>query len=128
MIKNKWVVLKFRINIILKASGVLNMILDGFPLSPGTFCNIQLFISGALSAKVDFNFYTGPGLGIGYANFGYGEDQFYGAVVADIGIDYTFEWPFQIGLKWVMLKYRPGWSKAREKIGNDIEHQISFAL
>ncbi|RLD59014.1 MAG: hypothetical protein DRJ05_07050 [Bacteroidetes bacterium] len=76
-----------------------------------------------LIRKGGFNFYTGPGLGIGYANYGYGEDLFYGAVVADFGVDYTFEWPFQIG-----LRYRPGWSKAREKIGNDIEHQVSFAL
>jgi len=76
-----------------------------------------------LIRKGRFNFYTGPGLGLGYANYGYGEDQFYGAVVADIGVDYTFKWPLQIG-----FAYRPGWSKAREKIGNDIEHQLSFAL
>jgi len=73
--------------------------------------------------KGGFSFYTGPGLGIGYANYGYAEDQFYGAVVADIGVDYSFKLPFQIG-----LCYRPGWSKAKEKIGNEIEHQVHFAF
>ena len=105
--------------------GIRRMEYDFAWLSATTWDILQItaVYQWRLIRKGGFNFYTGPGLGIGYANYGYGEDLFYGAVVADIGVDYTFKWPFQIG-----LKYRPGWSKAREKIGNDIEHQVSFAL
>jgi len=76
-----------------------------------------------LIRKGGFNFYTGPGLGVGYASYGYGDGSVYGIVAADIGVDYTFKIPLQIG-----LAYRPEYSLAKEKIGNDINHQIRFAI
>lgn len=76
-----------------------------------------------LIRKGGFNFYMGPGAGIGYANYGYGEDKLYGILVGDIGIDYTFKFPIQIG-----LDYRPEWSLLQDKIGNELNHQINFAV
>ena len=51
-----------------------------------------------------FSFYTGPGLGIGYASYGYGEGDFFGVLAANVGVDYTFRLPFQIAVDW-----RPGY-------------------
>lgn len=76
-----------------------------------------------LIRKGGFNFYMGPGAGIGYANYGYGEDKFYGVLVGDIGIDYTFGLPIQIG-----LDYRPEWSLLQNHIGNELDHQINLAI
>ena len=66
--------------------------------------------------------YAGPGLGIGYANYGYGEDKFFGVVAADIGIDYTFRLPLQLA-----VDYRPEYS-AWQEVGNEFTNQVSFAI
>ena len=75
-----------------------------------------------LIRKGGFSFYTGPGLGIGYANYGYAEDKFYGVLAANAGIDYTFRLPFQIA-----IDYRPEYS-ILNKVGNDIGHQFALAI
>jgi hypothetical protein len=75
-----------------------------------------------LIRKGGFTFYTGPGLGVGYANYGYGEDKFYGVLAANIGIDYTFKIPLQIGFDW-----RPEYSVLNE-INNDLTSQIGLAI
>lgn len=75
-----------------------------------------------LIRKGGFNFYTGPGLGVGYANYGYGDDKFYGVVAANIGVDYTFRLPLQIAVDW-----RPEYSVLNE-INNDMSHQVGLAI
>lgn len=68
-----------------------------------------------LIRKGGFSAYTGPGLGFGYANYGYGDDNFYGVLAANIGVDYTFKFPIQIGLDWrpeysVLNEYKENYS------------------
>lgn len=75
-----------------------------------------------LVRKGGFSFYTGPGLGFGYANYGYGEDKFYSVLAANVGIDYTFKIPLQIGLDW-----RPEYSILNE-IDSDFANQFGLAL
>lgn len=75
-----------------------------------------------LFEKGGFTFYTGPGAGFGFASYGYGELDFYGVLAADIGIDYTFRWPFQIA-----IDYRPELSAWQEQ-GNDFSNQLAFAI
>lgn len=75
-----------------------------------------------LIRKGGFNFYTGPGLGVGYAIYGYGDDKFYGVLAANFGIDYTFRLPFQIGLDW-----RPEYSVLNE-YRDDISNQFGLAI
>lgn len=76
-----------------------------------------------LIRKGGFNFYTGPGLGVGYANYGYGEDKFYFAVVGDIGVDYTFRFPIQLG-----FNYRPGWTTINDDLDIGITNRYGFAI
>lgn len=66
--------------------------------------------------------YAGPGAGIGYALYGYGEDKFYGVAAANVGIDYTFRWPFQIA-----VDYRPEYS-AWQKVGKELTNQVAIAV
>lgn len=66
--------------------------------------------------------YAGPGAGIGYALYGYGDDKFYGVVAANLGIDYTFRFPIQIA-----LDYRPEYS-AWQEVGYDLTNQVAFAV
>ncbi len=67
-------------------------------------------------------FYGGPGAGIGYANYGYAEDKFYGVVAANIGIDYTFRLPIQLA-----VDYRPEYS-AWQQVGKELTNQLAFAV
>ena len=75
-----------------------------------------------LIRKGGFSFYTGPGLGIGYASYGYGDDDFYGKVAGNIGIDYTFRLPLQIAVDW-----RPGYI-LWDNIDNKFSNQVGLAL
>ncbi len=75
-----------------------------------------------LIRKGGFSFYTGPGLGVGYANYGYGDNKFYGILLANIGVDYTFKFPLQIGLDW-----RPEYSILNE-YRDDISNQFGLAI
>ncbi len=62
-----------------------------------------------LDRKGGLSLYTGLGLSIGYANYGYGDDKFYDILAANFGVDYTFKFPIQIGLDW-----RPEYSVLNE--------------
>jgi hypothetical protein len=75
-----------------------------------------------LIRKGGFSFYTGPGLGFGYAGYGYGEDRLYGLVAANVGVDYTFRLPLQIAIDW-----RPEYSILNQ-IDDDITNQFGFAI
>ena len=66
--------------------------------------------------------YAGPGAGIGYANYGYGEDKFYGVIAGNIGIDYTFRLPLQLA-----IDYRPEYS-AWQEVGKELTNQVAFAV
>ena len=66
--------------------------------------------------------YAGSGAGIGYANYGYGDDKFYGVVAGNVGIDYTFRLPFQIA-----IDYRPEYS-AWQEVGKELTNQVAFAV
>jgi len=72
--------------------------------------------------KGGLTIYAGPGAGIGLANYGYGETEFYGILAANVGIDYTFKWPFQIA-----VDYRPEYS-AWQQIGNEFTNQVALAV
>ena len=69
-----------------------------------------------------FTLYAGPGAGIGYANYGYAEDKFYGVIAGNVGMDYTFKFPIQLA-----LDYRPEYS-AWQKVGKEVTNQIAFAV
>jgi hypothetical protein len=66
--------------------------------------------------------YAGPGLGIGYASYGYAEDEFFGVIAGNIGIDYTFKFPIQLA-----LDYRPEYS-AWQQVGKELTNQVAFAV
>ena len=66
--------------------------------------------------------YAGPGAGIGYANYGYGEDKFFGVIAGNVGIDYTFKFPIQLA-----LDYRPEYS-AWQQVGKEVTNQVAFAV
>ena len=66
--------------------------------------------------------YAGPGAGIGYASYGYGDDTFFGVVAADIGVDYTFRLPLQVA-----VDYRPEYS-AWQKVGKEVTNQVAVAV
>jgi len=75
-----------------------------------------------LIRKGGFSFYTGPGLGFGYASYGYGDGRFYGVLAANVGVDYTFRLPLQIGLDW-----RPEYSVLND-IEDDLTNQFAIAI
>lgn len=66
--------------------------------------------------------YAGPGIGVGYASYGYGDSEFYGVLAADFGIDYTFRFPLQLA-----VDYRPEYS-AWQDVGKDVTNQVAFAV
>lgn len=69
-----------------------------------------------------FTIYAGPGAGFGYADYGYADGQFYGVLAANVGMDYTFKIPLQIG-----VDYRPEYS-AWQEVGNEVTNQVAFAV
>lgn len=75
-----------------------------------------------LIRKGGFSFYTGPGFSLGYANYGYGSDKFYGVIVGNVGVDYTFRLPLQIAVDW-----RPGYI-LWDELDNNFSNQIGLAL
>ncbi len=66
--------------------------------------------------------YAGPGAGIGYASYGYAEDEFFGVIAGNVGVDYTFKFPLQVA-----LDYRPEYS-AWQQVGKELTNQVAFAV
>lgn len=72
--------------------------------------------------KGGFTMYGGPGAGFGYADYGYGEGQFFGVLAVNVGMDYTFNFPLQLA-----IDYRPEYS-AWQEVGNEVTNQVAFAI
>ncbi len=72
--------------------------------------------------KGGFNFYGGAGFGAGYIMYPFAPNDFFGSVNLDMGIDYTFGFPIQIGLDW-----RPEWTVINN-FGTALGYEFGIAV
>lgn len=113
---------EFSYQVNLKGMRRLEIGMGGMSSNTWDIFQLTFIYQWRLIRKGGFSAYTGPGAGLGYANYGYGDDNFYGIICADFGVDYTFKFPIQLA-----VDYRPEYS-AWQDVGKELTNQVAIAV